>query len=106
MNVYLILKALCDENRIKLLQLIANQELCACDLIENLPLTQPTISHHLKILTDSKLVNVEKRGKWCFYSINRDAFNEFYAALDKEIFQQDVEVRQCNSSCDGHRKNN
>ena len=58
-QITVIFKALCDENRV-----------CACHLIEQLELSQPTLSHHMKILCDSGLVVGRKEGKWMHYSIS------------------------------------
>ncbi len=67
-----IFKALSDENRIKILQMLSNGELCACDIQDQFQLTQPTISHHMKVLMQSGLVESEKRGKWMFYFISKE----------------------------------
>ena len=65
-----IFKALCDENRIKILQLLQGGEKCACVLLDDLHITQPTLSHHMKILCDSDIVVGRKEGKWTHYSIS------------------------------------
>lgn len=65
-------KALSDPTRVKLLSLIAaadDQEACVCDLTAPVGLAQPTISHHMKVLTASGLVAREQRGKWAYYSV-------------------------------------
>lgn len=67
-----IFKAFCDENRIKILRLLANGEKCACKLLEEMNVTQPTLSHHMKILCDSGIVVGRKDGKWMYYSISAD----------------------------------
>ena len=64
-----IFKALCDENRIRILQLLRTGEKCACMLLEELNISQPTLSHHMKILCDSGIVVGRKEGKWMHYSI-------------------------------------
>ena len=69
-NVASVFKALGDENRIRILQMLHGGELCACKLLETLNITQPTLSHHMKILCDSGLVTSRKEGKWNYYSIN------------------------------------
>lgn len=66
-----IFKAFCDENRIKILQLLLNGEKCACKLLEEMNITQPTLSHHMKILCDSGIVEARKDGKWMHYSISK-----------------------------------
>lgn len=68
----LMFKALCDENRIRILKLLQSGEKCACVLLENLQITQPTLSHHMKILCDSEIVVGRKDGKWTYYSISED----------------------------------
>ncbi|MDO5148558.1 MAG: metalloregulator ArsR/SmtB family transcription factor [Oscillospiraceae bacterium] len=67
-----IFKAFCDENRIRILQLLHGGEKCACMLLEEMNITQPTLSHHMKILCDSGIVTGRKEGKWMHYSISPD----------------------------------
>lgn len=68
----IIFKAFCDENRIKILKLLTTGEKCACKLLEEIHITQPTMSHHMKILCDSGIVVGRKEGKWTYYSISPD----------------------------------
>jgi ArsR family transcriptional regulator, arsenate/arsenite/antimonite-responsive transcriptional repressor len=56
-------------------------EACICDLTEPLGLTQPTVSHHMKLLVDSGLVSREQRGKWAYYRVNADALDRIAAAV-------------------------
>lgn len=65
-----IFKAFCDENRIKILQLLRGGEQCACMLLQEMNITQPTLSHHMKILCDSGIVKCRKEGKWMHYSLS------------------------------------
>lgn len=65
-----IFKAFCDENRIRILKLLQGGEKCACMLLEEMNITQPTLSHHMKILCDSGIVRGRKEGKWMHYSIS------------------------------------
>ena len=67
-----IFKAFCDENRIKILEMLNTGEKCACKLLEELNVTQPTLSHHMKILCDSGVVVGRKEGKWTHYSISEE----------------------------------
>ena len=71
------IKALTDENRLAIMLALQHGEKCGCDLLEELNITQPTLSHHMKILVDSGLVNDRKEGKWHYYSINTDIMKEF-----------------------------
>lgn len=79
-------------------------ELCACDIQENLKISQPTISHHMKTLQQVGLINVEKRGKWTFYSINQKQVHEIYAFIKKITIiseGKNSSISQCD--CDGNR---
>jgi len=67
-----VFKAFCDENRLTILQMLQTGEKCACVLLEKLEITQPTLSHHMRILVDSGIVIGRKEGKWMYYSINAD----------------------------------
>lgn len=69
-KIAIIFKAFCDENRIRILKLLATGEKCACKLLEEINITQPTLSHHMKILCDSGIVVGRKEGKWMHYSIS------------------------------------
>ena len=77
MDIVKIGKALSDENRVKILQMLTDGEKCGCKLLEAFEITQPTLSHHMKILCDSGLVDARKDGKWSHYSVNRDVIREF-----------------------------
>lgn len=62
-------KALADETRLRILRLLEVREMCVCEVMVALDLTQPTASHHLGLLENAGLVNDRKEGKWVFYSI-------------------------------------
>jgi ArsR family transcriptional regulator, arsenate/arsenite/antimonite-responsive transcriptional repressor len=71
-NLARALKVLADPTRLRLLSLIQSQpsgEACVCNLTEPLNLTQPTISHHLKVLLEAGLVEREQRGSWAFFRV-------------------------------------
>lgn len=63
-------KALCDENRVRILEMLQTGEKCGCKLLDELNVTQPTLSHHMKILCDSGIVESRKEGKWMHYKIS------------------------------------
>jgi ArsR family transcriptional regulator len=65
------LKALADETRMRIIQLLASGPLCACDLHVSFDISQPTLSYHLKLLSDSKLVEPRREGRWTHYTLNR-----------------------------------
>ena len=66
------LKALADPTRLRLISLVAahdDQEACVCDLTDPVGLSQPTVSHHLKILVDAGILTRQQRGKWAYYRL-------------------------------------
>ena len=65
-----VFKAFCDENRLQILELLGNSEKCACRLLDEMSISQPTLSHHMKILCDSGIVVGRKEGKWMHYRIS------------------------------------
>ena len=73
----LIFKALGDENRLQIVRMLSGGEKCACKLLEQFVITQPTLSHHMKILWDCGLVDVRREGKWSHYSLNDGVLVEF-----------------------------
>lgn len=77
-----IFKAFCDENRVKILNLLSSGEKCACRLLEEMNITQPTLSHHMKTLCDSGIVVGRKEGKWMHYSISQEGIEEAQKYLD------------------------
>ncbi len=73
-KIPIVFKALCDENRVRILKYLRSGEKCACRLLDDLNIAQSTLSHHMKILTDSGLVTGRKEGKWMHYSISKEGF--------------------------------
>jgi len=69
-------RALGQTTRLKIIFLLAEQELCVCELEEILQISQPAVSQHLRILKDAELVEEERRGQWSFYSLNRETINK------------------------------
>ncbi|SEK19335.1 transcriptional regulator, ArsR family [Carnobacterium iners] len=65
-----VMKALSDPKRVKIIDMLSYGALCACDILEQFDFTQPTLSHHIKVLVDAGLVTVEKTGTWHHYSLN------------------------------------
>lgn len=72
-----ICKAMSDSNRLKIIEMLTQGEKCGCNLLEELQVTQPTLSHHMKVLGDCGLVSSYKDGKWQHYSINCKKFKEY-----------------------------
>lgn len=78
-----ISKALSEPKRIEITRLTSKNEMCANNILEKFDITQPTLSHHMKQLTECKLMNVKKNGKMCYYSINKDTLNEYIDFFEK-----------------------
>ncbi|MGW2563240.1 ArsR/SmtB family transcription factor [Streptomyces sp. NPDC001514] len=80
-----MLKAIADPTRLQLLRLIERApggEACVCDLTECLGLRQPTVSHHLKLMTEAGLLDRERRGTWVWYSVNLDGLRRVRDIID------------------------
>ena len=79
-----LFKALGDPARVRIVNLVATSDepVCACELYEPLGLSQPTVSHHLKKLTEAGLLEREQRGKWAYFSLRRDAVEKLAAVAD------------------------
>lgn len=79
-----LLKAVADPARLRLLSLVAGAstgEMCVCDLTGPVGLSQPTVSHHMKVLVDTGLLSREQRGKWAYYRVVPAAMEGLIAAL-------------------------
>ena len=77
-----LLKALADENRLKIVkELSKSDEMCACHLLEILDCNQSTLSHHMRVLANSKLVLARKDWKWVNYSLNRELLDDLKSYL-------------------------
>ena len=70
MDVALICRALGDANRLEIVKMLSDGEKCGCKLLERFEITQPTLSHHMKILCDAGVVQGRKEGKWVHYSLD------------------------------------
>src|ERR1700727_2688435 len=84
-----LFKALADPHRLTMLATLAraDDEVCVCDFTAALPLNQPTVSHHLKILRDAGLVTWERRGTWVYYRLAANAKERVNEALQSLIPQ-------------------
>lgn len=92
------MKALSDETRITIFNMLSQGELCACKILDDFHITQPTLSYHMKILCESGLIYGRKDGIWMKYSINQDNLNRI-----KELFENiSISVgkqRKCTEKC-------
>lgn len=75
-------KALGDETRLKIVKMLKGGKMCACKILEQFQITQPTLSYHMKALLDCELVTVEKSGVWNHYSLNEKKIKILSEFLD------------------------
>ena len=78
----LFFKALSDENRLKIMDMLSCGEICACEILLELDITKSTLSHHMKILCDGELVIPRRAGKWTYYTQNKDKVKEMKAFIN------------------------
>ena len=78
-----ICRALGDPNRLQIVQMLSGGEMCACRLLEHFQITQPTLSHHMKILCECGLVDTRRDGKWSHYSLNRGTLADFKVCIEQ-----------------------
>ena len=91
-----IFKAFCDKNRIRIIKLLRSGEKCACKLLDEIHVTQPTLSHHMKILCDAGIVVGRKEGKWTHYSISERGAAQAKDCLERlTTFDLECENKSC-----------
>jgi ArsR family transcriptional regulator len=89
-------KAISDETRLRIIDMLSCGEMCACDILEGLSISQSTLSYHMKILADSGLVRAERDGTWMRYTLNKEriaAVLEFFAIITNE--KEDCICKKC-----------
>ena len=92
-----VFKALCDENMLIILEMLQGGEKCACHLLEDLSISQSTLSHHMNILCESEIVVGRKEGKWMYYSIDASGSQKAIELL-RNITK--CEGNYCSACCD------
>ncbi|MHB8963645.1 MAG: ArsR/SmtB family transcription factor [Saccharofermentanales bacterium] len=98
-----VFKALCDENRLQILEMLRSGEKCACRLLDHLDIGQSTLSHHMKILCDSGIVVSRSEGKWTYYSISAEGSDSAKHLLDVLTAEETVLVQQAKGRIDSCR---
>jgi ArsR family transcriptional regulator len=88
----MLFKAISDPNRLAILAWLGriDEEVCVCDFTDALPLNQPTVSHHLKILRDAELVTSERRGTWVYYRLASRVRQRIAVALDSVLPEREL----------------
>lgn len=92
----LMFKALSDETRLRIFSLLSDEEICACNILEEVNITQPTLSYHMKLLCGCGLVNSRKDGSWMRYTVNTERVSQLQAFLQdaKELKEHNFDS-QC-----------
>ena len=93
------IKALADENRLAILLALQQGEKCGCVLLEELNISQPTLSHHMKLLCDASVVQGRKEGKWVHYSIDPEGAMKAVELMKKQVmlnFSESTDESCCN----------
>jgi len=73
-----VFKAVSDETRLKIIDMLSCGEMCACDILEEFSISQSTLSYHMKILSDSGLINAIRDGAWMRYTLNKERTNQVH----------------------------
>lgn len=96
-----VLKALSDETRLKIIDMLSCGEMCACDILEEFSISQSTLSYHMKILTENCLVNAVRDGAWMRYTLNKekaDSILIFFTDITSQ--KEDCICKKCkNKDC-------
>lgn len=95
-----IFKALSDSNRLQIIYILSLGEKCACRLLEHFKFTQPTLSHHMKVLMECGLVSSRKEGTWNYYSLNEDNVKELLMFLNELMLNNKKTIIEEDSKCD------
>lgn len=80
-RISLVLKAMADPKRMKIIDLLSYGNMCACDVLEHFDFTQPTLSHHMKVLEKAGIVSVNKQKQWHHYTLNEEFVQQFMASM-------------------------
>lgn len=97
-----ILKAIAEPKRLRIMDMLSCGELCACKILEAFHITQPTLSHDMRLLVDAGLVNDRREGKNIYYSLNQETIGELQRTL-ADIFSESEDCichNECGCECD------
>ncbi|MGM0500618.1 MAG: ArsR/SmtB family transcription factor [Bacillota bacterium] len=94
-----MLKAIADENRLQMINLLSCENLCSCHFVNILDISQPNVSHHLKILKEAGLINASKRGRWIDYSLNEENIALIKNKLNNILIKNKKDCQFTKSNC-------
>ena len=89
-----IFKVMSDPKRLKIIDMLSEGELCACKILEEFHITQPTLSHDMKLMCDLGIVKARKEGKWMQYSLDIDVMNEVYKTVGRLMIPGDYAIQK------------
>ncbi|VBB08890.1 arsr-type transcription regulator hth motif [Lucifera butyrica] len=92
-----VFKALGDETRLEIIHMLLGREMCVCDIFSAVNISQPAVSHHLKVLKQAGIVCDKREGKWIYYSMNPEAFDliEDYMKNIRPTLMKKERYRDC-----------
>jgi DNA-binding transcriptional ArsR family regulator len=82
------LKLIADETRLKIIMMLSRRDMCVCEIMDELGMSQPAVSHHLRILKKNGIVRDDKDGRWVFYSLNKKVFTQRLVSINNDLFDQ------------------
>ena len=92
-----ILKAISDPKRLRIVDMLSCGELCACIILEAFRITQPTLSHDMRVLIEAKIVNARREGKNIYYSLNKEYLADFEQTLHEIFTEKEDCICYCNN---------
>ena len=101
-----IFKVMSDPKRLKIIDMLSEGELCACKILEEFHITQPTLSHDMKLMCDLGIVKARKEGNWMQYSLDIDVMNEVYKTVGRLMIPGDYAgLLNCNCNTEKEKMN-
>lgn len=95
-----MLRAISDPKRLRIVDMLSCGELCACKILEEFHITQPTLSHDMKVLVEAGIVKQSREGKNIYYSLNTEALNTMYQSLGKMFENKPDCICHVKNCCD------
>jgi len=95
-DLIIVLKAVADKNRLRIIKMLENKKMCVCELAAVLEITQPSVSKHLSILNNAGILKDERNGQWIDYSLNDEKINQYAPVIKntlKEWLNNDIRIK-------------
>lgn len=97
-----VYKAFCDENRLQIIDLLTTGQRCACELLDQLHISQSTLSHHMQILIDSGIVTSRRSGKWTYYALDEAGCTVAVTNLNRLLTKKESTTDRCACEVTNH----